>query len=82
MRVVLAKDSEVYMSNKKKLLIVFCSLFVVLATLTLLTKIQEHIPANASGTVGNTAGNLNQIGLFCEHDGTVYFSNAYENGSL
>ena len=70
------------MSNKKKLLIVFCSLFVVLATLTLLTKIQEHIPANASGTVGNTAGNLNQLGLFCEHDGTVYFSNAYDNGRL
>lgn len=34
------------------------------------------------GTVGNTAGNLNNRGLFCEYDGKVYFSNAYDNGAL
>lgn len=37
---------------------------------------------NPAGTIGNTAGNLNNSGLFCEYDGKVYFSNAYDNGSL
>lgn len=34
------------------------------------------------GTIGNTAGNLYNKGLFCEYDGKVYFSNAYDNGAL
>ncbi|MCR5754177.1 MAG: DUF5050 domain-containing protein, partial [Acetatifactor sp.] len=37
---------------------------------------------NSISTVGNTAGNLYNSGLFCEHDGIVYFSNAYDNGRL
>lgn len=37
---------------------------------------------NPAGTVGNTAGNLNNGGLFCEYNGTVYFSNANDGGSL
>ena len=38
--------------------------------------------SNPPGTVGNTAGNLNNSGLFCEYDGTVYFSNSFDNGCL
>lgn len=38
-----------------------------------------HYP---EGTVGNTAGNLNNGGLFCEKDGVVYFANARDNGYL
>lgn len=37
---------------------------------------------NPEGTVGNTAGNLNNSGLFCEYDGKVYFSNAFDGGNL
>jgi hypothetical protein len=37
---------------------------------------------NPPGTVGNTAGNLNNDGLFCEYDGTVFFANAGEGGHL
>ncbi|MBR1702411.1 MAG: DUF5050 domain-containing protein [Lachnospiraceae bacterium] len=37
---------------------------------------------NPAGTVGNTAGNLNNAGLFCEHNGTVYFSNPRDGGAL
>lgn len=33
-------------------------------------------------TVGNTAGNIRGRGMFCEYDGKVYFSNAYDNGAL
>jgi len=42
----------------------------------------DYTPMNPEGTVGNTAGNLNNSGLFCEYDGTVYFSNATDHGSL
>ena len=34
------------------------------------------------GVIGNTAGNLNNYGWYCEQDGVVYFSNAYDNGAL
>lgn len=40
------------------------------------------IPDNTPGTIGNTAGNLYNTGLFCESDGKVFFSNAYDNGNL
>lgn len=37
---------------------------------------------NESYEIGNTAGNLNNRGLFCERDGIVFFSNAYDNNVL
>lgn len=37
---------------------------------------------NPHGTVGNTAGNLNNSGLFCEYDDTVYFANPADGYSL
>jgi hypothetical protein len=37
---------------------------------------------NADTAAGNTAGNLNNGGLFCEYDGKIYFSNPYDNGKL
>ena len=41
-----------------------------------------RVTMNPPGTVGNTAGNLNNGGLFCEYDGMVYFSNSYDGGRL
>lgn len=38
-----------------------------------------HIPEDA---IGNTAGNLNNKGMFCEADGNIYFSNPYDGGAL
>ena len=38
-----------------------------------------RLPAD---TIGNTAGNIRGKGMFCEYDGKVYFSNAYDNGAL
>lgn len=34
------------------------------------------------GTVGATAGNLYNDGLFCEESGKVYFANSYDDGCL
>ena len=42
----------------------------------------DKVPGNPVGTVGNTAGNLNNKGLFAEHDGKVYFSNTFDRGYL
>lgn len=54
-------------------------IFVILLALSILS---ERISPNPAGTVGNTAGNLNNRGLFCEHDGVVYFANPYDNDTL
>ncbi len=44
--------------------------------------LSERIPSNDISVTGNTAGNLNNGGLFAESDGRVYFSNAYDGGRL
>ncbi|MCM1091333.1 MAG: DUF5050 domain-containing protein [Butyrivibrio sp.] len=41
-----------------------------------------RVKMNPEGTIGNTAGNLNNSGLFCEYNGTVYFSNTADGGAL
>lgn len=40
------------------------------------------VQKNPAGTVGNHAGNLYNKGLFCEHNGKVYFSNPYDENTL
>lgn len=65
---------------KNILIITICILLFILMALALF--FNGRISMNPAGTVGNTAGNLNNDGLFCEYDGTVYFSNASAGGSL
>ena len=50
-------------------------ILVICIFLFILAIFSDYIPMNPEGTVGNTAGNLNNGGLFCEYDGKVYFSN-------
>lgn len=58
------------------------SIILVFAILISVSIFSNYVPMNPEGTVGNTAGNLNNRGLFCEHDGVVYFSNPYDGGAL
>lgn len=44
--------------------------------------LSNRIPSNSPDTIGNTAGNLNSGGIFCEIDGTIFFSNPYDGGRL
>ncbi len=37
---------------------------------------------NNKNAIGNTTGNLNNGGKFCEYDGNIYFSNPYDSGRL
>lgn len=68
-------------STRKNVLIILIT-FVILAVLFLLAILSSRITLNDEDTSGNTAGNLNNGGYFCEADGRVYFANAYDNNSL
>ncbi|MCM1045859.1 MAG: DUF5050 domain-containing protein [Candidatus Gastranaerophilales bacterium] len=65
-----------------RVFLVVAIFLIVMAALAISIYLKERIPSNPPGTIGNTAGNLNNAGLFCEHDGTVYFSNVYDGGAL
>lgn len=65
------------MKDKKALFILIPFLLFVLIV-GALAIVGDRIPDNPPETVGNTAGNLNNSGYFCEYDGTVYFANAYD----
>lgn len=70
------------MSANKKNILIFSIFGGVILILLLFVVITGRIPLNDAATVGNTAGNLNNNGYFCEHDGRVYFANAYDNYAL
>lgn len=67
--------------NKKTalFLIIFLVVIILLMVISIFT---SRIKMNPPGTIGNTAGNLNNKGYFCEYNGTVYFVNPYDGSSL
>ena len=69
------------MSNLKNKFI-FAITFLILVILGVFLYFSSRTVLNADYETGNTAGNLNNKGLFCERDGIVYFSNAYDNNVL
>ncbi|MDO5403802.1 MAG: DUF5050 domain-containing protein, partial [Eubacteriales bacterium] len=44
--------------------------------------ISNRFEYNNDNATGNTAGNLNNGGLFCEYNGKIYFANPYDNNYL
>lgn len=70
------------MRKEFKIVIISIVIVLVLAAAGAGASFAGRIKMNPEGTVGNTAGNLNNSGLFCEYDGKVYFSNTFEGGSL
>ena len=62
-------------SVKITLGIIIIALIIGIGALLMLS---QRIVMNPEGTVGNTAGNLNNDGRFCEYDGTVYFLNSFD----
>lgn len=68
---------------KKTIRITLITAVVILvAAAAVLLALSQRVVMNPPGTVGNTAGNLNNDGLFCEYDGTVYFYNTFRGGGL
>lgn len=70
------------MKTNLKFLFLPVIVIAVLAASLIISNIKNKIPSNDISVTGNTAGNLNNHGLFCESEGKVYFSNAYDGGSL
>ena len=70
------------MEEKKRNLIIVGSIFLGLIIIVVLMSIGSSIKKIPDDTIGNTAGNLNNGGLFCEYSGKVYFANAYDGGTL
>lgn len=67
--------------NKKNILLIII-IILILAVAGIIAFLPNKIPSNPSNTIGNTAGNLNNKGLFCEDEGIIYFSNSYADGAL
>lgn len=70
------------MTHKRKNILILSVTGVILIILLLLVILSSRIPMNDEFTTGNTPGNLNNGGYFCELDGRVYFANAYDNFAL
>lgn len=70
------------MSKTLKTILIVTVGLVLLILLGVTLFFTGRVYMNPEGTVGNTAGNLNNDGLFCEYDGTVYFSNTAQGGVL
>ena len=70
------------MKNNTKFIILIGIVVLMLVASSVITYFKERVPANDISVTGNTAGNLNNGGLFAENDGKVYFSNPYDGGCM
>lgn len=70
------------MRKNWKVLLTAAMILLILVVFTVVSSISEKVPPNDISVTGNTAGNLNNGGLFAESNGKVFFSNAYDNGCL
>lgn len=70
------------MSKKQKRIVIGVVVALLFITAFVGMIFLNRVVMNPEGTVGNSAGNLNNSGLFCEYNGTVYFANSYDGGSL
>ena len=76
------------MAKKKKsgrtaiIILFFALLICLIIFLVIFADKRMNVPDNPAGTIGNTGGNLNNEGLFCQDGDTVYFSNPNDNFNL
>ncbi|MCR4960399.1 MAG: DUF5050 domain-containing protein [Lachnospiraceae bacterium] len=70
------------MSNKLKGLIVTVVLLLLFGGAVTASVIKTNSSKVPDGIIGNTPGNLNNKGLFCEYEGVVYFANPYDMNFL
>lgn len=69
--------------KRKTTIILFVILIIsIIAGAGIAVTLSRKVPKNPVGTVGNTAGNLYNGGLFCEDDGYVYFANPYDGDAM
>lgn len=75
------------MQNKRripvfvKIIIFVAVLIAIVGIVGAYIYINRYVPV-PDGVMGNTSGNINNHGMFCESDGYVYFSNPYDGRKL
>ncbi len=70
------------MSKNVKAFIAGLFIILIISALAFFSLQKEEVTPIPGGTVGNTPGNANNNGLFCEYNGVVYFSNPFDGGAL
>lgn len=77
------------MAKKKSNISVVISIIILLAAIATVIVLGIYLYTNNKTVYndlpnanGNTAGNLQNGGYFCEYEGTVYFSNPFDKGKL
>lgn len=70
------------MKRKHRIIIIITILVLLFITAFTMTLFLQQVKMNDGHVTGNTAGNLNNNGLFCESGGVIYFSNPYDGGCL
>ena len=70
------------MNKKAKRIILFLIAILFIFIFVLSYAYQHKKIHNPEGTVGSANGNTNNGGYFCEYDGSIYFSNSYDNNTL
>lgn len=68
-------------SNKKPIILV-CAIVLFIAGGILYSILKNNAQKIPDNVLGNTAGNLNNSGYFCESEGVVYFANPYDHNFL
>ena len=69
-------------TKKRGFIPVIIIIILLIGILLSITKLSKRVQFNTLPVNGNTTGNLNNSGLFCESNGILYFSNAYDNHAL
>ena len=70
------------MKSGVKALLIAGIVILLMAASLVITSYLNKIPSNDISVTGNTGGNLNNGGLFCELDGKVYFANSYDGNCM
>lgn len=70
------------MSKKQHKIIAFSIAGFLVLICILYSAFSSNFSDIDPSVTGNTAGNLNNKGLFCESDGEIFFSNTYDNYAL
>ena len=80
--IFLCVKGNLYMKNSVKAILIIGAVVLILAGVSVTGAFLNRIPKNPISTTGNTAGNLNNDGLFAESEGVVYFSNSFDSGCM
>ena len=70
------------MSDKAKVIIILSVFFLFLGGLFGWGVLKDYLYNNPEDMTGNTTGNLNNGGYFCQVEDKVFFANAYDSGKL